>query len=194
LAASSATGVTASLTYGRAPFAVPAAQAALLERVAAIARPGRQSCSASAPTARELAGGLPLTAVALRVARAQRRLTRKGDPIMRIITAAVFVLAATALCTAPASAGSSPAPQPAAPAAAPAKPPINLNTATVEQLETLPGIGRKTAERIVEHRTRSGSFKRIEELMNVKGIGEKSFLRLKPLIVVTARPEKAPGD
>jgi competence protein ComEA len=70
---------------------------------------------------------------------------------------------------------------------------VNLNAATVEQLETLPGVGRKTAERIIEFRTKSGGFKRIEELMNVKGIGEKSFLKLKPLIVVPAKTEKAPG-
>src|SRR5690349_6103064 len=78
-------------------------------------------------------------------------------------------------------------------AAAPARPTLNLNTATVEQLETLPGIGRKTAERILEFRTKSGGFKRIEELMNVKGIGEKSFLKLKPLIAVPPKTDKAPG-
>jgi len=71
---------------------------------------------------------------------------------------------------------------------------INLNAATVDQLETLPGIGRKTAERIIEYRTKSGGFKRIEDLMNVKGIGEKSFLKLKPLIVVPLKTDKAPGD
>jgi len=69
---------------------------------------------------------------------------------------------------------------------------INLNTATLDQLETLPGIGRKVAERILEHRAKSGGFKKIEELMNVKGIGEKSFLKLKPLVSV-AKPEKASG-
>ena len=66
--------------------------------------------------------------------------------------------------------------------------------ARLEDLVALPGIGRKTAERILEYRTKAGSFKRIEELMNVKGIGEKSFLKLKPLIVVTPKTDKAPGD
>ena len=81
---------------------------------------------------------------------------------------------------------------PTAPAAS--KPAINLNAATIDQLETLPGIGRKTAERIIEYRTKSGGFKRIEDLMNVKGIGEKSFLKLKPLIAVPPKTDKAPGD
>jgi competence protein ComEA len=64
--------------------------------------------------------------------------------------------------------------------------PLNLNTATVAQLEALPGIGRSTAERILDYREKNGGFKKIEDLMNVRGIGEKSFLRLKPLITVTS--------
>lgn len=62
--------------------------------------------------------------------------------------------------------------------------PVNLNTATVAQLDALPGMGKSTAQRIVEYRQKNGSFKKIEELMNVKGVGEKSFLKLKPLITV----------
>ena len=62
---------------------------------------------------------------------------------------------------------------------------VNLNTATAEQLQDLPGIGARTAERIIEYRQKNGGFKKIEELMNVKGIGEKSFLKLKDRIVVT---------
>jgi competence protein ComEA len=64
--------------------------------------------------------------------------------------------------------------------------PLNLNTATVAQLETLPGIGRSTAERILDYREKNGGFKKIEDLMNVRGIGEKSFLKLKPLITVAS--------
>ena len=78
-------------------------------------------------------------------------------------------------------------PRRAAPAAkASASAPVNLNTATVSQLETLPGIGKSTAERILEYREKSGGFKKIEDLMNVRGIGEKSFLKLKPLVTVAA--------
>jgi len=71
-----------------------------------------------------------------------------------------------------------------------AKPPaaagavVNLNTATATQIATLPGIGEKAAQRIIEYREKNGGFKKIEELMNVKGIGEKSFLKLKPLVTV----------
>jgi competence protein ComEA len=66
---------------------------------------------------------------------------------------------------------------------------VNLNTATAAQIATLPGIGEKAAERIIEYREKNGGFKKPEELMNVKGIGEKSFLKLKALVTVgEARP------
>ena len=64
---------------------------------------------------------------------------------------------------------------------------VNLNTATPAQLEGLPGIGKATAERIVEYRQKNGGFKKVEELMNVRGVGEKSFLKLKPLITVAVQ-------
>ena len=70
---------------------------------------------------------------------------------------------------------------------------LDLNSASVTDLESLPGVGRRTAERIIEYRQKNGSFKKIEELMNVKGIGEKSFLKLKPLIAVSPKAEKAGG-
>ena len=69
-------------------------------------------------------------------------------------------------------------------AKAPAVEKVNLNTASIEQLETLPGVGPALAKRIVEHRTKVGKFTKIEELLNVKGIGEKSFQKMKDRLTV----------
>lgn len=66
---------------------------------------------------------------------------------------------------------------------------VNLNTATVAELEALPGIGAKMATLIVEYRTKKGPFRKVEELMNVQGIGEKSFLKLRPQLTVGAPSE-----
>lgn len=64
---------------------------------------------------------------------------------------------------------------------------VNINQASVTELSKLPRVGEKLAERIVEHRTTKGPFKRAEDLMEVKGIGEKMFALLKPY-VATAGP------
>ncbi len=61
---------------------------------------------------------------------------------------------------------------------------VNINTASAAELDALPGIGAKTAALIVEYRQKNGPFKKIEELMNVRGVGEKSFLKLKPQLTV----------
>ena len=82
----------------------------------------------------------------------------------------------------------------AAKPAAAASAPVNLNTATAAQLETLPGIGAATAKRILEHRQKNGPFKKVEELMNIKGIGEKSCLKLKPLVTVASEKAERSGD
>ena len=63
---------------------------------------------------------------------------------------------------------------------------VNLNTATQGDLEKLPGIGPAMAKAILDYRVKNGGFKKVEELMNVKGIGEKAFLNLKPRITVAA--------
>jgi competence protein ComEA len=59
---------------------------------------------------------------------------------------------------------------------------VNLNAATAAQLATLPGIGPKVAARIVEYRQKSGGFKSVQELMNVQGVGEKSFQKLQSYV------------
>ncbi len=61
---------------------------------------------------------------------------------------------------------------------------VELNTATAAELRTLPRIGERTAQRIIEYREEHGGFEKIEDLMNVRGIGERTFLRLRPLIRV----------
>jgi comEA protein len=61
---------------------------------------------------------------------------------------------------------------------------INLNSATLEQLQTLPGIGPVIAKSIIDHRTKVGKFSRIEEVINVKGIGEKKFQKIKDRLIV----------
>jgi competence protein ComEA len=63
---------------------------------------------------------------------------------------------------------------------------VNINSASVAELDALPGIGAKTAALIVEYRQKNGPFKKVEELMNVRGIGEKNFLKLKPQLSIGA--------
>ena len=61
---------------------------------------------------------------------------------------------------------------------------ININRATQAELESLRGVGPKTAQAIIEYRTKNGSFTRIEDIMNVKGIGPKKFEAMKDSISV----------
>lgn len=61
---------------------------------------------------------------------------------------------------------------------------ININTASIEELDKLPGVGEATANKIVNHRKENGDFKNIEEIKNVNGIGDKKFENMKDLICV----------
>jgi competence protein ComEA len=65
---------------------------------------------------------------------------------------------------------------------APGPSPVDLNRATAADLESLPGIGPALAERIVEHRTARGPFARVEDLLDVPGIGEATLAVLAPLV------------
>ncbi len=61
---------------------------------------------------------------------------------------------------------------------------ININTASAEQLTSLKGIGPKKAQAIIEFRKKNGKFKKLEDLMLVKGIGKKTFEKIKPYLTL----------
>jgi competence protein ComEA len=92
----------------------------------------------------------------------------------RFVATGLALAMAALLASAPAIAAGKPAPT--------AK--VNINTATVEQLTTLPGVGPKLAARVVEYRQKAGSFRSTQELMNVKGIGEKNFAKIEAYLTV----------
>jgi competence protein ComEA len=78
---------------------------------------------------------------------------------------------------------SGPAGTTTSPGAAPAVP-LNLNTATAEQLDTLPGVGPVTAQKILQWRAAHGAFSAVDELLEVDGIGEKTLADLAPLVTL----------
>src|SRR6185295_9666726 len=90
----------------------------------------------------------------------------------RLVFAVVAILCASGLTAAP-----------GAEAAAGKK--ININQASATELANLPRIGAKVADRIVEYRQAHGSFSKVEDLMEVKGIGEKLFTQLKPYVTLS---------
>ena len=99
-----------------------------------------------------------------------------------------IVLSLVAAAALVAATGATLAAQTKTPPAAAAKPAstavVNINTASATEIATLPGVGAKMAARIIEYRQKNGPFKKVEELMNVRGIGEKNFLKLKPQLAV----------
>jgi competence protein ComEA len=111
-------------------------------------------------------------------------------PMTRTLLAGAVALAIVALAGGTATAGQTGSAGQTT-SSAKAAPLVNLNTATTADLEKLPGIGPAMAARIVEYRQKNGTFKKAEELMNIQGIGEKVFLKLKPLVTVT--PPKTSG-
>ncbi len=61
-------------------------------------------------------------------------------------------------------------------------PVLNINQATAQELEQLPGVGPKLAERIVTYRKENGAFKQVDDLLAVKGIGPKNFATMRPYL------------
>jgi competence protein ComEA len=87
--------------------------------------------------------------------------------------AAVAVAALLALAAAPVAAAEAPSGV------------VNVNTASAEQLDLLPGVGPAIASRILDYRQKNGAFKSLDDLMLVQGIGEKSFAKMKPYLTLT---------
>ncbi len=69
-------------------------------------------------------------------------------------------------------------------AAAKAGDKVNINTASLQELQTLPRIGPQIAQRILDYRKENGNFKRVEDILKVRGVGEKVFEQLKDKITV----------
>jgi comEA protein len=61
---------------------------------------------------------------------------------------------------------------------------VNINAANLDELQKLPSIGPKIAQRILDYRKENGNFKKVEDLMKVRGIGEKVFLKMKDQLTV----------
>ena len=70
---------------------------------------------------------------------------------------------------------------------------VNLNTATVAELDAVNGIGPSKASAIVEYRNKNGPFKSVDDLQNVKGFGKKSIDKLRPELTVGPTPAKTAG-
>ncbi|MCP9945877.1 ComEA family DNA-binding protein [Streptomyces somaliensis] len=155
---------------GPPPSADPSAGAVVVDVSGRVRRPGvlRLPPGSRVVDALRAAGGVP-----------------PGTDTTGLNRARVLVDGEHVLVGVPA-AGPPGAPPPGAPAdttgTGTAEGPVSLNTATVEQLDTLPGVGPVLARHIVEHRARHGGFRSIEELREVHGIGARRFADLRPRV------------
>jgi len=109
---------------------------------------------------------------------------RPGADLTRLNRARVLVDGEQIVVGGPAPAGS---PGAAAAGTGPASPPealVNLNTATVDELDTLPEVGPVTAQAILDYRTEHGGFGSVDELLDIEGIGEKTLGKIAPHVTV----------
>lgn len=103
--------------------------------------------------------------------------SRAGRDCLRLVLGALLLLA---FCAMAASAKKTPPTQP-----------IDLNAATVKELEELPGVGPTTAKAIVEFRTKSGRFRRVNDLLVIRGISEAKLAKMRPYVTVGSAPAPA---
>jgi len=71
---------------------------------------------------------------------------------------------------------------------------VNVNSATADELALLPGVGPAKAQAILEHRKAHGAFKRVEDLGEVKGIGDKALERMRPHVTLDGKTTAQPAD
>ena len=114
----------------------------------------------------------------------KQRFSRKGKEMRTRNLGISLLLLCLALPASAARTKSSPKKGPAA-SSATATGTVNLNTASAEQIALLPRVGIKAAQRIVAYRKANGDFKRIEDVMEVKGVGEKLFVSLRPHLSIS---------
>ena len=70
--------------------------------------------------------------------------------------------------------------------------PIDLNTATAKELERLPGVGPTTAKAIVDFRSKGGRFRRVTDLLVIRGISEGKLKKMRPYVTVGSAPKRSP--
>jgi len=113
---------------------------------------------------------------------------KQNLPLAKAVTLIVLLVPALTLCcsacaTLPRHASSAAQLSPGAPKVEGVLP-LNINTASASELEKLPGIGKVIAERIVTYRAEYGPFRRAEHLMMVRGISDRKFRAILPMIAV----------
>ena len=166
-------GGAPSSTGGASPGATAPAGQLVVEVVGQVRRPGVVQLPATARVADAIAAAGGLVRGASAGVNLARRLT-DGEQV---------VVGPAALC--PATAGTSPGgtvPGGAGPTAPDGV--VDLNTATLADLDTLPGVGPVLAQRILDWRTEHGRFTSVDELREVAGIGERTFAELAPRVRV----------
>ena len=75
----------------------------------------------------------------------------------------------------------------------PPETPVDLNVANIKELEQLPGVGPTTAKAIIDFRTKSGRFHRVEDLLVIRGISEAKLKKMRPYITVGPAPPNRPA-